>query len=297
MLRTSRCGFDSCRPGQCISISMTQSRVTIDYIPGTFGVFLCYVVNVYIMGVKPVNGSIFTANGIAHGVGYHQDYVKNRIVKSAPQRGQAYEDLLDSDQIVRIVARNIDDEWAFKLMTNFVIRVDDRGFDGYMQQVDFLNQQSRQSLRQFWYEKIVHNLELHEPLDFYDSRCFRPVVEKNLFEFSYRSFFSMTEFFKELYRLSCFLGFEFSPSTELAALWKEFNSKNHAVLSHDKCREILENILLGQDFPIDCTIMEEAWLNYNLSKIYQIYTGPVFDCDTYATNTKEIYDWIAHHAT
>jgi hypothetical protein len=264
--------------------------IKVDYQPGTHGVFLTYVSNVYIMQMPPIVESIFTPGGIAHGVGYYPDYIKNRIITERPRRDCWEFD--HTDQIIRIVVRDFSDETFFKLITNCVVRVDDRGIEGYLSNVAPDLRQTRQQHRQLWYAKIADNRAQPEPTEFYNSNMFAHTNEKNLFEFPFESFFSMSAFFKDLDRLSHFLNFKFAPDIELAQLWQEFDSKNHGQNSHAKCDMILENILLGKDCNIDCTVLEEAWLNYNLSKIFRVYDGLVFDCEQYPTNTKQIHQWI-----
>lgn len=273
--------------------------IKVDYQPGTHGVFLTYVSNVYIMQMPPVSGSIFTPGGIAHGVSNYPDYINNRII-TEKARCDNYHTFGPDEQVIRITVRDFKDETFFKLMTNCIIRVDDRGLDGYIahSKIPADLMQTRQQHRQFWYSKITSIRLMPEPTLFYNSDMFMHVDDKKLFEFSFESFFSMSDFFKELDRLSHFLNVKFTPTTELAQLWREFDARNHGSVSYNKCCKILESVLLGEDHNIDCTILEEAWLNYNLSKIFRVYDGLVFDCEQYPTNTLQIHQWIEqvkHH--
>jgi hypothetical protein len=42
-------------------------------------------------------------------------------------------------------------------------------------------------------------------------------------------------------------------------------------------------------------VLEEAWINYNLSQICKLYTGPLFEQTQYPTNTQHMYEIIQSH--
>jgi hypothetical protein len=120
-------------------------------------------------------------------------------------------------------------------------------------------------------------------------------IPNEVFEFNFFSFFSFDNFCKELNRLAFFLDQTFFPDESLVTLWEEFMQRNQGWQSYVKCGEILKNIFHNKSMDIDCTVMEQGWLNYNLAKICRIYEGTMFDSPKYPGNTKEIYKEIQTH--
>jgi hypothetical protein len=78
-------------------------------------------------------------------------------------------------------------------------------------------------------------------------------------------------------------------------LWEEFITKNQGWQSYIKCNQVLEHAFANKAASIDCTVLEEAWINYNLSQVCKLYTGPLFEGGQYPTDTQLMYEIILNH--
>ncbi len=74
-----------------------------------------------------------------------------------------------------------------------------------------------------------------------------------------------------------------------------FIQVNQGWQSYTKCNNILVDVFAGRTSPIQCTALEEAWLNFNLSKICRLYDGPLFDQAQYPADTGSIYNIVQEH--
>jgi hypothetical protein len=70
---------------------------------------------------------------------------------------------------------------------------------------------------------------------------------------------------------------------------------NQGWQSYIKCNQVLQDIYAGKSTEIDCTIIEEAWLNYNLSKACRIFDGILFEQQDYPKDTRVIYQIVQDH--
>lgn len=260
--------------------------IKIDYFAGMHGKFLEYVVNVFIMKCLPSSTDILaTELGTAHNAS--NDYHKNKIVYSGTYSVWNQLTFDSTDRIIRISADYNNDDLFFIILTNAIIRTDDRGFDGYIANIrpDIVSDSVKH--RNFWYDRLL-NRHFYSDLDFfYNPTLFRS-CPNDIFEFTYESFQSLPSFLKEINRLAFWLNQTFYPCDELCSLWQRWVDGNQGLISFNKCSRILENIFLNRSCDIDCTVLEEAWINVNISKICRVYEGKIFNNTEYPSNTQEI---------
>ena len=57
---------------------------------------------------------------------------------------------------------------------------------------------------------------------------------------------------------------------------------------------MLEHIFSNRDYELDLTVIEQGWVNYNLSKICRLYSGKLFDGTEYCKNAQDVYAEIQH---
>lgn len=260
--------------------------IKIDFHGSTHGHFLEYVSNVYIMQTDPGAGELFNSLGAAHAV--DDVYFKNRQIVC----GHYSSDNLIveiTDQVIRITLDSTDDRQFFIALTNLIYRAGDVGFEKQMLSIPDSIRQDSIVYRNNWYSKFN---ERHSYSDFYNkfNEIFQPV-----FEFPFESFYSFPEFCKKLNEMAVFLNQTFFPDKSLFELWEKFIKMNQGFQSYNKCNTILENIFANRDMAIGCTVIEQGWINYNLSKMCRMYNGSMFEQPQFPTNTQEIYQEIEHH--
>lgn len=263
--------------------------IKIDFHGSTHGHFLEYVTNVYIMQTTPSNVSIFKPPTYsAHAADNH--YIEDRQIICGHFSDSEYNlTINDNDIIIRINIDSNDDNMFFIALTNLIFKAGDVGFEGQMLNIPDYIKNNPASYRNNWYSKFQ---ERQRYIDAYAN--FLP-LPNDTFNFSFNSFFCFTNFCKDLNKLAQFLNQTFFPDDTLYNLWAEFIKLNQGWQSYVKCNQILENIVSNTPAYIDCTIIEQGWLNYNLSKICRLYDGSLFEDNIYPTDTQVIYNIIKNH--
>jgi hypothetical protein len=264
-------------------------KIKIDFYGSTHGHFLEYVANVYIMQTAPSLCSIFKPPTYsAHAA--DQNYHKNKIITCGHYSNPIYKLTIDSkDTVIRILIDNKDDNLFFVALTNLMHKAGDIGVEKQMLSIPESIRNSPVDIRNNWYSKFA---ERNLYADYYTN--FTP-IDCPVFDFNFCSFFSFEKFCIELNRLAEFLDQTFFPNKSLYNLWLEFIKYNQGWQSYVKCNQILENIFANNSIPIDCTAMEQGWLNYKLANICRIYQGSMFENKTYPANTQLIYQEINSH--
>lgn len=114
----------------------------------------------------------------------------------------------------------------------------------------------------------------------------QPALHSHNFEF--RSFFSLDCFFENLQNISKFVDLEFCPTKELVDLHQEFLSRNQGYKSHLKCEIVMQSIMLNQPMPLALNLLEEAWINYRISRSFNLYNVEELELDNYPTDAKRL---------
>lgn len=258
--------------------------IKIDFHVGTHGHFLEYVSNVYIMQTRPSLRDIFKPPTYsAHNP--DKNYLDNRVIICG--HFSSKNNLTKDDVVIRI-STPTSDNMFFVAVTNFMYKTGDIGFEKQLLSIPMGVRAVPAEHRNDWYSKfserdqyVVYNNE------------FIPV--ESAFEFPFESFFSFNKFCIALTNLATFLNQTFFPDQSLYNLWSRFIQVNQGWQSYTKCDRILNDIFANTDSEINCTIIEQAWLNFNLSKMCRIYQGPMFDDDAYPLNTQTVYRSIQDH--
>ena len=165
----------------------------------------------------------------------------------------------------------------------------DVGFERQMLSIDANIRNNPAELRNNWYSKF------NERKEFVRHYKNFKVVNNPVFEFPFSSFFSYKDFCVALADLATFLNQTFFPDQSLYQLWSTFIKVNQGWQSYIKCDRLLNNIFANEYSEIDCTVVEQGWLNYNLSKICRLYDGVIFEQAGYPTNTQTIHTIVQEH--
>jgi len=260
--------------------------IKIDFHGSTHGHFLEYVSNVYVMQTDPGSGELFNTNGASHAV--DDVYLKNREIVCGHYSSNNIK-FNNDDCVIRIIINPTDDRQFFIALTNLMYRAGDVGLEKHLLFIPDSIRQDPVAYRNNWYSKFN---ERHIYSDFYKDFT---KLDQSSFKFPFDAFYSFADFCKNLNNLAIFLNQTFFPDQSLFKLWKKFIEMNQGIQSYNKCNTILENIFANRDMEIDCTIIEQGWINYNISKMCRMYNGSMFEQQHFPANTQDIYQEIKHH--
>jgi len=263
----------------------------IDFAPAAHGHFLQYVINNYIFNIN-CKFDIFSASGAAHNTEYNSDYNVKSIIDY--MHCSSYDQLIPK-RYQKIVYIKHDIRYDYIMLYNSYDRC--HGFLPSNSQKELINAMHDDILsepndirrRANWYSKLMNRS------GFLTDQVSKQInTDKPVYKFKYSSFFDVNLFYAELQQISKFFADTFTPDDSLAHLHQKFLDKNDGYSSYKKCMNILESIHLNQDTEITTDWKEEAFLNYNLTKIYRIHSGDLFNND-YPRNTKIIYNIVQEH--
>jgi len=260
--------------------------IKIDFHGSTHGHFLEYVSNVYIMQTPPSKLSIFKPPTYsAHAP--DKNYLNNRQIKCGHFSSQ--QQIENTDTVIRIIMPKNNNNMFFIALTNLLCKAGDVGFEKQLLSVSEPIRNNPVEYRNSWYSKF-NNQDEYVPYykDF-------PKISNQIFDFPFEAFFSFNDFCIALTDLSNFLSQAFFPDQSLYHLWKTFIQYNQGWQSFKKCNYLINDIFSNSDTEINCTIVEQGWINFNLSKMCKLYQGPPFDNIDYPVNTSLIYDVIKEH--
>jgi len=263
--------------------------IKIDFHGSTHGHFLEYISNVYIMQTAPSQQNIFKPPTYsAHNPDNY--YINDRIIKCGHFSNPIYNlQLCDDDQVIRIIIDPDADNTFFIAFTNLIFKAGDKGFGKQILHIPDYIRNNKIELRNNWYSKFA---ERKKYADHYAN--FLP-ISNPVYQFKFESFFSFENFCAELNLLANFLNQTFFPDQSLYVIWTEFMHRNQGCQSHIKCSQLLEDIFANADKLIDCTVLEESWINYNLSKMCKLYDSELSKHKDYPTNTQQIYNIVQQH--
>ena len=177
----------------------------------------------------------------------------------------------------------------FVALTNLMIKAGDLGLEKQLLSIPDHIRNDPVAHRNNWYSKL---LERESYVTQYHN--FLPLTNA-VFNFSFNSFFCFTDFCKELNSLAQFLNQTFFPDESLYALWCQFIKVNQGWQSYIKCNQILEDVFSNNSVRISCSVLEQGWINYNLSKMCRLYNGKIFKDIDYPDNTQIIYNLVKDH--
>lgn len=264
--------------------------IKIDFHGGTHGHFLEYVSNVYIMQTPPSTTNIFTTStGSAHQA--DSNYSDNKLIVCGHFSREEFPNkrIHETDTVIRIITDTDKDDLFFIIYYNLLHKAGDVGITAQLMNAPTHIRHDTMAYRNQFYSKC-NERQIYS--DFFPQFCNIPNA---VFEFPVDAFFSFTNFCKKLNELAFFLNQTFFPDDTLYQLWGMFIERNQGWHAYNKCNTIIENVFANLPYEFSCNIIEEGWINYNLSKICRIYSGPMFDDAQYPTNTQDIYNIIQLH--
>ena len=263
--------------------------IKIDFHGSTHGHFLEYVANVYIMQTAPSKTNIFKAPTFsAHNADDY--YLADRIILCGHYSDANYNVAINNDDTVIRINLDVNNRVMFYIaLTNLIFKAGDVGFEKQLLSIPAHIRSDAVSHRNNWYSKLKDR-------EIYTNHYYTfSQISNDIFNFSFESFFSFNSFCTELNKLAQYLNQTFFPDQSLYDLWAEFIKLNQGWQSYIKCDQILEAIFSNRYKEIDCSIIEQGWINYNLSEICRLYDGELFENNSYPTNTQIVYKVIQDH--
>jgi hypothetical protein len=280
----------------------------IDFFGGLHGHYLELLANVFVyQNNYNVNQSLFTNNGSCHLKDTDPTYNKIIVAEHWSYDNQTFN---PTDRVVRIVP-TIDDMLIG--ITNSFYRAGDDVFDLHFLEKNTLAKLENLPKAEQFLQTIIKDLGTH---DNYSRAAFRNYFYSMIafeeyglttfttfndqvyesYNFSFRSFFDINQLYVSLNEMAKFLNLNFYPTADLYKLHEDFLSKNQGYASEIKCKHILNCVLSGQSYNlINLTLIEEAWINLQIAKIFRCFDLPLLSQDIYPTNTQDIanavYNW------
>jgi len=262
--------------------------IALDFSPGAHGHFLSFVVNQYIFDIKLSSTNIFQRSGAAHAINIDPEFLKRQMVCHRHYSYFGYDYPDDTDAVIWI---KHDPKLDFVLLTNIFNRCHPnavQGTDVNLEDIKklhhdmmFQHEERLHVLRGNWYAKLYEN-HLRNTLVIQDSDFAR-------FDFDYASFFDITTFVHELRRCADFCGMKFNFCQELVDLHENFLDINQGYQKWCQGHRLLRDILTDRYSAIDTDDWQlQSFINYNVSKIFKIHDGRLFDDDLYPTDTQQI---------
>jgi len=148
----------------------------------------------------------------------------------------------------------------------------------------------RSLLRNYFYsmfDSYEHGLGMYIDFD--------PTIPK-WHNFPFRAFFDLRTLCVELNSMSKFLGLNFYPTQQISVVHQEFLRLNQGITIELRSRQIFDDIMSGKNSKIEkLTLPEEAWISWQIAKIFRCYDLPILNQDSFPNNTRDIslavYDW------
>lgn len=269
----------------------------IDFFGGVHGNYLELVVNHWIDQNVSYDITLpqFNSNGACHLKNDNADYCPITTAQHYSYFGMQFN---DTDLVIRIVPTQDD---LLIAITNSFLRAGDQTLDlENLENNTYEKMSSLPKMAQF-VNTLVTNHGLH---DRYSRKVLRkyfysmfddyeyglsmfvdwtPV--KNFYNFDFRRFFNFSSFIQGLQEISKFVNLEFSPTPQLIDLHKNFLQLNQGYHSELKCNKVVEAILHQQSMDLKLNIVEEAWVNYKISKMFNLYDVVELEQDVYPATT------------
>jgi len=198
------------------------------------------------------------------------------VINSFYRAGDQVFDLgtLEKDTINKLKKLPKADKWLDTLIKDFGIKID----------------YPRSLLRNYFYsmfDSYEHGLGMYIDFD--------PTIPK-WHNFPFRAFFDLRTLCVELNSMSKFLGLNFYPTQQISVVHQEFLRLNQGITIELRSRQIFDDIMSGKNSKIEkLTLPEEAWISWQIAKIFRCYDLPILNQDNFPDNTRDIslavYDW------
>jgi len=259
-------------------------KCIIDFTSGQHGHFLEYVVSKYIYNMD-LTDDLFDELGTCDGFTHDEDYTKRRLVKCRHLTSCGSVTLKVSAPIV-FIKHCATPKYEYIWLVNFFFKA---GFviNGYVSQLEQRTDELVERHKENWYDKL-ETKSFHIEQGLYNEY----VAPNEKFDFRFEAFFSLQEFLIELQSVAEFLNMRLTVNDSLIALWHEFIEKNQGYTHYTTASTLLDGIVNGASMEIEDNWRVHAFMNRQLSSMFDIWDGPLFEDVPYPTNTKEIHDLI-----
>lgn len=270
-----------------------SQTIAIDYAPGLHGHFLELVLNKYIYGIPFNSDKIFQSSGAVHAININQDYQDRKIVYQGhfASFGDVY-----NKHVQKVVFIDHDPKLDFVLLTNIFYRCHEDSMDVSDFNVDKIIALHKSFLttgntdldfRNNWFAKLDQR--------FFEHASAHPTTQLPVYNFDYGSFFELSNFCTELKKTAHFLQETFKFDHTLGKLWQEFMARNQGWALREQAHAILQSMLANQNITIPNDWKLHAYLNFRLSRMFDLYDGKLHTNHTYPTTTSELLTVIQEH--
>lgn len=268
-------------------------QVALDFAPGLHGHFLELVLNKYIYGIKFTGNQIFQSTGAVHSINVDKEYQKFKVVDRGHFSSFQYSFAPSTKKVVFI---NYHPELDFVLLTNIYYRCHPDATNKADFNVDIIKsvheknlaEGSNLDLRNNWYSKLNERL-------FVERTLMKPQTTLPVYDFDYKSFFDLNNFCVELQKTAHFLEETFKFDTSLADLWHEFMQRNQGWALYQQAESILASAVSKQPMPIPDDWKLHAYLNFRLSRMFDIHDGVLYNSEKYPSTTLELLEVVQAH--
>ena len=255
--------------------------ILLDYVSGSHGHFLEYVINTWVYkGPRVVDP--FTISGTAHQIDQNMSYMESRMVRAGHYTEFNY--VPDSILPTKVIKISINQYWG-----NWIYQINKqrRLGDSFLKQTLPIGQY--RALRNEWFARL-NQIE-------YGFDVIREWRWSNIdtYDFPIESLFDIVHFYQELYRVAHFLNITFVPDADLANLHRNFLALNQGWQCFSSASSIVKHCLTGECYDFDSDEMSQAMINSLLNKCVGICDGPLFDQNTYPDNSLELKMCIEKH--
>lgn len=279
----------------------------IDFHGGLHGNFLELTVNLFIHQIDyDFSFSQFTEHGACHVKNMISSYNPITVARHWSRRGLPFD---NNDQVVQIVVEETD---LLTAITNSYSRAGDEQIDFDNIEKDTITKLSKLSKSDILLRTLIteHGIRRDYPRSifrnyFYSmfNDCENGIDMFNsfsggdyeIYRFPFSCFFDISEFYYHLNGIANFYQLNFYPTIELSILYSQFVEKNQGFHSQKKLFKAWQDIVSGRNESYCFNVAEEAWINWQISRIFRCYDHPDLNQDIYPTNTGHIsqivFDW------
>lgn len=256
--------------------------ILLDYVSGSHGHFLEYVINTWIYkGPRVVDP--FTVSGTAHQIDQNKSYMESRMVRAGHYTEFDYCSESTAAKVIRITINQYWSNWIYQ------INKQRRLGDAFLTQTDLDNQDRSKILRNEWFAKL--NQPEHGFRVLHQWRQWAP----DTYDLPIESLFDIVHFYQALHDTAGFLNMTFVPDDELANVHKNFLSVNQGWQCFYQASYILKNCLTDTYHEFDSDEMCQAMINSLLNKCVGICDGPLFEHNTYPTTSSGLKYFVDKH--
>lgn len=279
----------------------------IDFYGGLHGNFLELTVNLFIHQIDyDLSLSQFTDHGSCHIKETISSYDPITVAGHWSGKGSSFD---DNDQVIQIVVTETD---LLTAVTNSYNRAGDEQIDLDSIEKDTIKKLSKLSKTNTLLSTLTseHGIRYDYPRSIFRNYFYSMFNDRengldkfnsfykgnyDIYQFPFSCFFDISEFYYHLNGIAKFYQLNFYPTVELATLHSQFIEKNQGFHSQKKLFRAWQDIVSGRSENYYFNVAEEAWINWQISRIFRCYDHPELNQDIYPTNTRHIsqivFDW------